>query len=318
MKNISNIQISVVIPVYGCYKSLKELNKRLNQSLIQITEKFEIIIINDASPDGAWKIIQDLAKEDKRVKGINLSQNFGQHSAITAGLDNAKGKWVVVMDCDLQDQPEEIIKLYNQAQKGYDIVFGRRAERKDSFIKKIMSKAFYKIYSYFLDSDIDGTIGQFGIYSSKVINELQKLKEKNRAYAFTMFINILGFKKTAIDIAHAKRETGKSSYNFKKLINLAINNIITQSNKPLRLFVKFGFIISMLSIFYVIKIIIYYFIYGVSIEGWTSLIVSIWFLFGLVFANLGILGLYIGKIFNEVKDRPIYIIDEMTWLNQDL
>lgn len=138
------MKISVVTPVYGCCKSLNNLYERLNKTLSTITEDFEIIMVNDSSPDNAWDTIKELAKKDDRVKGINLSRNFGQHKAITAGLDYAKGDWIIVMDCDLQDQPEEIIKLFNKAQEGYDIVFGRRAERKDSFFKKLGSMFFIK------------------------------------------------------------------------------------------------------------------------------------------------------------------------------
>jgi len=128
MTTHKKIHISIVVPVYGCGKSLVQLYGRLDKTLSSLTNDFEIIMVNDASPDDAWKTIKSLSEKDKRVKGINLSRNFGQHSAITAGLDYAQGDWVVVMDCDLQDQPEEILKLYNKAQEGYDVVFGKRVQ----------------------------------------------------------------------------------------------------------------------------------------------------------------------------------------------
>lgn len=303
--------ISVVIPVYRCCKSLNNLYERLNKTLSMITDNFEIIMINDSSPDNAWESIKELAKKNDRVKGINLSRNFGQHKAITAGLDHAKGDWIVVMDCDLQDQPEEIIKLYNKAQEGYNIVFGRRAERKDSFFKKLGSKIFFKVYDYFTESKIDNTIANFSIISKKVLDNLNKLKEQNRSYP--LFVNWVGFKRTEINIEHSQREEGKSSYTFTKLMNLAIDSIVSQSNKPLKLSIKIGFIVAFLSLFYGIVLILRYFIFSIPVEGWTSVMVSIYFIGGLLFANMGILGLYIGKVFDEAKNRPIYIIQETTF-----
>jgi len=215
------------------------------------------------------------------------------------------------MDCDLQDQPEEIIKLYNKVQEGYDMVFVKRKNRKDKLFKKFTSKVFYKIYDYFTDTKTDSSIANFSIISNKVLQTLKRYKEQNRSYA--LFINLLGFKRTDITINHAKRETGKSSYTFKKLVNLAIDNIVSQSNKPLKLSIKFGFLISFISLVYTVWLITRYIIFGISVKGWTSVMVSIYFVAGLVFMNLGFIGLYIGKIFDEVKNRPLYIISETTW-----
>ncbi len=268
-------------------------------------------MVNDASPDNAWEVITTLSNKDKRVKGINLSRNFGQHYAITAGLDFANGKWVVVMDCDLQDQPEEIIKLYNKAIEGYDIVFGQRVQRKDSYFKRLGSKLFYKVYDYFTESKVDNSVANFSIISYKVVEKLRTLREQNRSYP--LFINWVGFKRANINIEHAPREEGKSSYTFKKLVNLAIDSIVSQSNKPLRLSIQFGFIVSFISIIYALWLVIRYFIYSTPVEGWTSVMVSIYFIGGLLFANMGILGLYIGKTFDESKNRPLYIVKETTF-----
>lgn len=303
--------ISIVTPVYGCCKSLNNLYERLNKTLSTITNNFEIIMINDSSPDNAWEAIKELAKKDDRVKGINLSRNFGQHKAITAGLDYAKGDWIVVMDCDLQDQPEEIIKLYNKAQEGYDIVFGKKTERKDSFFKKLGSKIFFKVYDYFTDSKVDSTVGNFSIISKKVLSTLIVMKEQTKAYP--LFVNWVGFKKAEVLINHAQREEGKSSYNMRRLINLAIDNIVSQSNKPLKLSIKFGFMLSFFSLLYGSWLILRYFMFSIPVEGWTSVMVSIYFIGGLLFANMGILGLYIGKIFDETKNRPVYIVQETTF-----
>ena len=302
-------KISVVTPVYGCCSSLATLYDRLAETLPAISEDFEIIMVNDASPDNAWETIKELAQKDERVRGINLSRNFGQHKAIAAGLDFAQGDWVVVMDCDLQDQPEEIVKLYNKAQEGYDVVFGERTGRQDSLKKKYSSKLFMMIYDYLADAKTDPSIGNFSIISQKVVTEYRKMSEQHRPYSF--FVIWLGFKRTRIPVEHAKRGAGTSSYNFRKLVNLAIDNIVSQSNKPLKMSIKFGFALSFLSALYALYIVIKYFATDAIVPGWTSVMVSIYFVAGLLFANLGFLGLYIGKIFDETKNRPIYIIDEI-------
>ncbi len=307
----SQVYISIVIPVYGCEECLVKLHTRLDQTLSSLTENFEIIMVNDASPDSSWEAIKKLSKEDRRVKGISLSRNFGQSKAITAGLDHANGDWIIVMDCDLQDQPEEILKLHSKAQEGYDIVFGTRFNRRDSFFKKMRSNLYFVFYNYFTGSKTDSRVSNFSIISKKVLNALMMYREHNPAY--TLSVNLLGFKRAEINIEHAEREDGKSSYSLKKLIDIAIDAIVSQSNKPLSMSIKFGFTISFLSFISIIWLVGKYYIYGVEIEGWTSVMVSMYFIAGLIFINLGFVGLYIGKIFNETKSRPLYLIDKLTW-----
>ncbi len=307
------LHISVITPVYKCKNSLDELYERLNTTLYKINHNFEIIMIDDSSPDDAWEKILHLSQKDKKVKGIKLSKNFGQHSAITAGLNYAKGKWIVVMDCDLQDKPEEISKLYNKAIEGYDIVLGKRHQRKDNLMTRFLSKLFYKTLSYFTSNDFDERIAQFGIFSNKVLETLKQFEEQNRAFALIMFLNIVGFKKTEIDIEHLERKEGKSSYSLSKKVNMAINLIVSHSNKPLILSIKIGFLISLFSFTYGFWLIIKYFIWGINIQGWTSVMVSVYFIGGLLFANIGLVGFYISKVFDETKKRPIYIIEETTF-----
>lgn len=308
---MNKAHISVVTPIYGCGSCLTQLHARLKATLTNITNDYEIIMVNDGSPDNAWAIIKSLSENDANIKGINLSRNFGQHQAITAGLDYAEGDWVVIMDCDLQDQPEEIVKLYNEAIQGYDVVFGRRNQRKDSLFKRYSSKVFYKVYDYFTESKIDSSVANFSIISSKVVANLRRLREHNRSYP--LFVNWIGFKRSHVNIEHAQRVNGKSSYTFQKLMNLAIDSIISQSNKPLKISIKFGFFMSMVSLLYAVWLIIRYFIFSIPVPGWTSVMVSIYFVGGLLFANMGILGLYIGKTFDEAKNRPIYIVKEKTF-----
>lgn len=303
--------LSVVSPVYGCAKGLPELCHRLHAVCAALTPDYEIILVNDASPDGAWTVISELTAADQRVKGIDLTRNFGQHYAITAGLDSATGDWVVVMDCDLQDQPEEIPKLYQKALEGFDVVFARRALRRDSGLKRLSSKLFYTVFDYLTEQQSDPAVANFGIYRNTVIANVRRMRESARA--FPLFVRWLGFPSTAIDVEHAPRFTGKSSYTFSKLLHLAINSIVAQSNRPLRLSIKFGFLMAFCSLCLGAWHVLRYLLHGVPVAGWTSVIVSIWLLGGLMFMNFGFLGLYIGRIYDETKGRPLYVVRE--WRN---
>jgi len=302
------MEISVVIPVYKAENIVDELLQRLNYELEHITKDYEIILINDGSPDDSWGKILTHCTNDQHIKGVLLSRNFGQHHAITAGLDMSTGKWIVVMDCDLQDRPEEINKLYNEALNGFDIVFARRVRRKDGLFKKTSSILFYKIFSYLSGIKQDGTIANFGIYSRKVINAINSIREPVRA--FSPIARWVGFKRTSIEVEHGERFEGKSSYNWNNLLILAINIAIAYSDKPLKLVIKLGFWITILSILYSVFNFLLYFLGVIKLTGYTSLIISIWFLSGLIILILGVVGLYVGKIFEGVKQRPIYLVDQ--------
>lgn len=302
--------ISVVSPVYGCKNSLYELYFRLKETLEKINSDFEIILVNDASPDIVWELIVELSNKDNRVKGINLSRNFGQHNAITSGLDHCNGEWVIVMDCDLQDQPEEIINLYNKAKEGYDYVLARRKKRKDRWIKRLYSKVFNKLLNYLSGSKNDASIANFGIFKRDVIQSINTLREKTRW--FPSFVNWVGYKGTNIEVVHSPRQNGDSSYSFKKLLDLAIDVILLNSDKPLKLVIKFGFFISLTSFIFAIITLYLYFKGQIAVLGWTSLIISIWFLSGIIIFILGIIGLYLAKVYDHSKDRPLYIIKDKT------
>jgi polyisoprenyl-phosphate glycosyltransferase len=313
MKGKKDIHISVVIPVYGCSTALVELYLRLEKTLKETNRNYEIIMINDSSPDNAWETISDLCKRDKRICGINLSRNFGQHYAITAGLEYATGDWIVVMDCDLQDRPEEILKLYEKAKEGFDIVLGQRAHRKDKFIKRLFSKLFYWVFSYLTDTKLDSSIANFGIYSNKAISAVLSMKDNIRY--FPTLILWVGYKKIAIKVDHDRRYEGKSTYSISRLFQLAFNNIIAFSDKPLRITIRLGFIMSFMSFIVGIIYLTRYISGAITVSGYTSLIISIWFLSGVIISILGLLGIYIGKVFDKVKDRPVFIIDKTINLN---
>lgn len=307
--------ISVVTPVYRCAGCIGELYRRLKTTLEDMRLDYEIVMVNDASPDDAWRLITELAAKDRRVKGINLSRNFGQHHAITAGLDHVEGDWVVVMDCDLQDQPEEIRRLYAKAQEGYDVVFARRHERQDRFFKRWSSRCFYRVLDYFTESTSDPAVANFSISSRTVVENFRNMREQNRLYP--LFLQWMGFRTAYVNVEHGKRHAGKSAYTFRKMWHLAVDSIVAQSNKPLRLSIKFGFAISCGSLLYGLWLMYRYFFLSQPIPGWTSVMVSLYFIGGLLFANLGILGLYIGKVFDEVKGRPLYVIREKVGFAED-
>lgn len=304
------MKLSVVSPVYRAELVLEELVERISNSIPSAFNSFEIILVDDFSPDKSWQKIEEISKRNNNVRGFKLSRNFGQHYAITAGLNQVKGDYIVVLDCDLQDQPEEINKLFIESQKGYDIVLARRYERKDSLYKKTVSKLFYKTLSYLTGTKQDATVANFGIYSKQVIDEVVKLEEKIKY--FPTMVKWVGFSTSFVNVEHASRSEGKSNYNLKKLLNLALDIILAYSDKPLRLIIKFGLSIALISFIMVIYVLFEKMTGKVSVSGYASLIISIWFLSGCLLTTLGVVGLYIGKIFEGVKNRPSYIIEKST------
>ncbi len=301
--------ISIVSPVYKAEKIVEKLVNEIQVAMKFIDCTFEIILVDDRSPDNSWEKMQQLASKFEAVKSIRLSRNFGQHPAIIAGLSQAQGEWIVVMDCDLQDQPKEISKLYEKTKEGFDIVLARRENRKDSFFKKLSSTIFSKIYGFFTDTKYDNEVANYGIYHKKTIKAILSINDNIKF--FPLFVDFVGYKSSSIVVEHAQRDSGETSYSFSKLISLAFNSIISFSNKPLKLFVKFGILISILSIligsYYIIEAINN----KIAVLGFTSIIVSIWFLSGIIITTIGITGIYVGKIFDQTKNRPIYIIDEI-------
>ena len=300
--------LSIVSPVYYAEKIIDELIKRICASVSLITNDYEIILVEDGSKDNSWNKIAQHCKQNEKVKGIKLSRNFGQHNAITAGLDHCQGDWIVVMDCDLQDQPEEIPNLYREALKGFDIVYAKRKQRHDSYLKKIGSRIFYKGFAWLSGVPQDGTIANFGIYSSNAIAAVNDLREPLRSFA-TM-IKWVGFKSTAIYVEHAERFEGNSTYNFHRLLNLALDISLSFSDKPLKMTVKLGALISMGAFLFGIYTLYKYFTGQITEPGFTSLILSVWFLAGLIIFILGVIGLYLGKVFDGIKKRPLYIIEK--------
>jgi polyisoprenyl-phosphate glycosyltransferase len=311
-KNLPHI--SIVSPVYRAEKMLHKLVSEIQKVMIELNLSYEIILVDDRSPDNSWQVMSELSQQFSEVKSIRLSRNFGQHPTIMAGLTFAKGEWIVVMDCDLQDQPKEIKKLYQKAIEGNDIVLAQRENRKDGFLKKLSSKLFSMVYGYLTDSKFDNSVANFGVYNRKVIAEVLDMKDYIKS--FPLFVSWVGFKTTTAKVEHAERDSGSSSYSLSKLLSLAFNTVISFSNKPLKLFVKFGLLISICSFVVGIITIVRYLNGQITVVGYSSLIVSIWFLFGILITVIGVVGIYVGKIFDQSKGRASFIIDKT--LNYDV
>lgn len=300
--------ISIVSPVYRGEKMVAELVRRNVESISSITGNYEIILVNDASPDNSWTEIIRQCSVNPRVKGINLSRNFGQHYAITAGLHYATGEWVIVMDCDLQDRPEEIPNLYKKAQEGYDIVYARRVVKHVGWWKRFSSVAFHSVFDWLSGIKSDSAIANFGIFHHNVIIEYNKIPQQARS--FGSLIGMLGFKRGYVDVEQDQSARGGSSYTLRKLLTHSFNIIVSSTNKPLRMAVGLGFGMSTLSFLLALYNIIAKMTGIIRVSGYTTTVFSIWFVGGLLLFVMGVLGLYVGKIFDQVKGHPLYVVRE--------
>lgn len=303
------VKLSIVSPVYRAETILSALVAQIEDSIKQLNVEYELILVEDCSPDNSWSVIEGLASHNKNITGIKLSRNFGQHIAITAGLEKATGNWIVVLDCDLQDNPGYIPQLYRQAVSGYDVVLVQRKSRKDHFVKRLSSVIFYKLFSYMTHSQQDPTIGNYGIYHRKVINAVLSMGDYTKY--FPAQVRWVGFNQIALPLEHSPRYSGSSSYSFRRLTSLALNNVLSFSDRPLRLAVVYGMGVAAVS--FLMGVI--YLVFGITgmvlVSGFVSVITAIFFATGSIIMVIGIVGLYVGKTFEVAKNRPIYIIDKI-------
>lgn len=305
-----SLKLSVISPVFLGAEILETLVERIGQSVSRLTDQYEIVLVDDRSPDSSWRKIAELSCANKHVRGLRLSRNFGQHAAISAGLEAAHGEWIVVMDCDLQDPPEGIERLYETACKGYDVVFARRVNRQDSFIRRAQSRIFSGVLSYLTDSKFDPGVANFGIFHRRVIQAVCSLGDQLRF--FPGFVHWVGFRATTIETRHDSRLSGASSYSMAQLLKLALNVIFGFSTKPLKLIIVGGLTIAAVAILFGFWIVWRTLHYGIAVEGWASLMVSLWFFAGVIIAAIGFVGLYVGRTFEQTKVRPTFIVAEET------
>ncbi len=303
--------ISIVSPVYRAETIVDELVKRICEEIVKITHHFEIILVEDGSPDSSWAKIRENCKANSKVKGIRLSRNFGQHHAITAGVFHAKGDYIIVMDCDLQDNPKYFYALYDKIREDFNIIYTVKKEREHTLIKNSFALIFHSLFNWLIGRNkgisSSGKIGTYSLITRKVADAYIAINDYHRPYL--IILQWLGFSNSHIQVEHDQRFEGKSSYSFLKLASHAVNGIISQTDRLLILSIYVGFLFSFVGFIFIISILHTYFAKGLMV-GWTSIVVLIIFNTGLLLMTMGVVGAYIGQIFVQTKNRPLFIIDQ--------
>lgn len=303
------MELSVVIPVYNEAENLAVLHQRLTQAVKSLTNDYELIFVNDGSSDDTFARLKMLSAADTHVFYIQFSRNFGHQIAVSAGLDYAKGKAVVIIDGDLQDPPELIPELYKRYQEGYEVVYARRQKRKgESWFKKTTAKCFYRLLKKLTSVEIPVDTGDFRLIDRKVVDCLKQMPEKNKFLRGQ--IAWIGFKQTAVMFERQERLHGKTGYPFSKMLRFALDGITSFSDKPLAWVTKAGFCISALSFLVILYALCSHFIFCRTVSGWTSIIVSSMFIGGIQLFSIGIIGEYINRINKNVLNRPLYIVEQ--------
>jgi dolichol-phosphate mannosyltransferase len=298
--------LSVVIPVYGCEGCLRALCARLRAAIEPLTHDYELIFVEDRSPDASWDVLQELAGEYPELRLLRLSRNFGQHAAVTAGLAESIGERVVVMDCDLQDRPEDIPRLWAEAEKGYEVVLCRRSHRRQSLPRRASAGMYHRFRNVLARSSMYTNYTNLSLISRKVVDAFLTLRDKDRQYL--LIVDWLGFEQTAIVVDPADRHAGESAYTFRDLVRVGVDGIFFQSTVLLRWVVYSGFVLAGLGVLLAAYAMLV-FLLGRDIPDWTALPMMLLVLAGFIIISGGVTGLYVGKIFDQVKGRPLYVID---------
>lgn len=299
--------ISIISPIYRANEIIFELVSQIEESIVKVTSNYEIILVEDGSPDSSWESMVKASDKNKNIKLIKLSRNFGQHNAICAGMEAASGDYAILMDCDLQHDPKYFVQLYEQIKNGYEIVYTKTISREHSVVKNITAKFYYRFVKLISDFDMDPNIGSYSMISRKAIEAFNNYNDYRKAYLWAL--KWTGFEAKVLEIEHQKRFSGKSSYNLKKLIIHAFEVTVANSNKLLYLSIYIGIGTSLLSFLGILYIAIRYLIYG-GLEGWSSIMLSIMFFSGLILTSIGISSVYISKLFEQTKNRPRYLIQQ--------
>lgn len=302
--------ISIVSPVYGCTACLEMLCRKVNEAFEGSGVDWELVLVDDRGPDDPWSLICELAQLDQRIRGVRLSRNHGQHLAIWAGLAEAKGDWVAVIDCDLQDDPAVIPALYKAAMaRQVEAIVVERGSWSDSWFRRIASRVFYRTMNLLGGISIQNA-GNFGLYSRRMVDTLLRYEEQE--VFLPMMVALSGLKRDKFALDRSERAAGVSSYSFRRLISLASAIIVRFSDRPLKLSIVVGFTFSIFSAVVSLLLVVLW-LFGIfTVPGWTSTVLSVWFLSGLIMATLGVHGFYIGRVFAEVKKRPRIIVEATT------
>lgn len=299
------MEISVVIPVFNEEKNIPLLYGRLKKVLGKISKNHELIFVDDGSGDKSFAKIDEIHKRDNKVKILRFSRNFGHMAAVNAGLANASGKKVVVMDADLQDPPEIIPKMYKKASAGYDVVYGIKTKRKEGFLRKFLFKSFYKVLNGIAQLKMPLDAGTFSVIDARVVKVLNSLPERNKY--FSGLRAWAGFSQTGVVYRRGKRHAGKEA-SLKRLFNLAIDGLVSFSHLPLRVASFLGIFFAILSLLFIVGVFVARFVFGKGIVGWASTMSAILFIGSIQLITLGVIGEYLARIYDEVKGRPEYIV----------
>lgn len=303
------MHLSIIIPIYNEKDNIHNILQRLSPVCEKISTEYELIFINDGSKDNSYEIIKLLAESNPHIKYINFSRNFGHQAAVSAGLDLCSGENVVIIDADLQDPPELILEMYAKVQEGYDVVYAKRNKREgESFFKLLTAKYFYRTLNAITSVDIPLDTGDFRIMKKSVVNVVKNMPEKNKFLRGQ--IAWVGFKQTYVEYNRDQRLAGETGYTLKKMLKLSMDGITSFSAFPLRVATWMGFIVSFISFILIIYALYSRFISNEYQSGWASIIISVLFIGGVQLMCIGIIGEYISRIFDNVRDRPLYIIKE--------
>jgi len=307
---------SVVVPLYNEELVINETYRILKEVMDSTGEQYEIILVNDGSYDRTLEITKQICKEDKSVKLVSFSRNFGHQIAITAGIEHASGQAIIVIDADLQDPPEIILEMIKKWKEGFDVIYGQRLERQgESFFKKTTAKIYYRVLKYMSDVDMPVDAGDFRLIDRKVCDALNKLPERNR-YVRGL-ISWLGFRQTSIKFVRKERFAGETKYSLKKMMKFAFDGITSFSHKPLKISTYLGFFIS-LSGFIHLAVYMYRTLFTDGMmPGWVIFTAIVLIINGIILLMIGILGEYIGRIYDETKGRPLYILNEKIGFEED-
>jgi glycosyltransferase involved in cell wall biosynthesis len=300
-------ELSIVVPVYGCVACLRALSQRVSRTLDRDGTDWELIFVDDESPDESWSVLEELSHADDRIHALRLSRNFGQHSAITAGLAEARGHRVAVMDCDLQDPPEELPRLLATARDGWDIVLTKRDRRRQAWHRRVGARAYFRARNKLLGLEVDPEYSTLSVLSRGVVDAYLRLGDRDRQYM--LILHWLGYRRTVVSLQHSERFEGKSSYTLSKLIQVALDGMFFQTTVLLRWIVYLGFAVALAGLVLAVALVVLYFV-NRPLPGFTSLAVLILLVGGFIILSTGVTGLYVGKIFEQVKGRPLYVVAE--------
>ena len=299
---------SVVIPVFNEEENIAELHRRLTAVMQGLGATYEIILVDDGSTDRSFPMMKALHEQDRRIKTMRLSRNFGHHLALTAGLDYAKGEAVILMDADLQDQPEEIPKLVEKFNEGYDVVYGIRKDRKEGLTRRMAADVFTGVINRVGGSGHFATGGVFRVMTRQVKDELQQCRETSRF--ITGLVGWLGFNQVGVDVEHGARYAGETKYNLWRLIRLLLNTLTSFSYLPLQLASYLGLLTALFSVSLGAYVVFRWIFVGVPVAGFTSIIVAVLFLGAVQLIVLGLIGEYVGRVYTESQGRPLYVVKE--------